>query len=100
MLNKEVKRIDIAHIPELLRLAEEVKKSNGRLTQLTILTMDGEDVLEVKPAKAARKSHANRGILTKDDPLFSIIGIGRSGVGDISSNKHKYLAEAYYDKHL
>lgn len=35
-----------------------------------------------------------------DDPLFELIGIGRSGgPGDISQNKHKCLAEAYTDTH-
>ena len=35
-----------------------------------------------------------------DDPLWSIIGIGRSdGPTDVSANKHKYLAEAY-ETHL
>jgi len=35
-----------------------------------------------------------------DDPLWSIIGIGRSdGPTDVSANKHKYLAEAY-EAHL
>ena len=32
---------------------------------------------------------------TKDDPLMSLVGIGRSGLSDVSENKHKYLAEAY-----
>jgi hypothetical protein len=30
-----------------------------------------------------------------DDPLWKLVGIGHSGKGDISENKHKYLAEAY-----
>lgn len=32
--------------------------------------------------------------LTADNPIFQMIGIGASGKGDISSNKHKYLSEA------
>jgi len=33
---------------------------------------------------------------SKDDPLWNIVGIGRSdGPGDVSENKYKYLAEAY-----
>jgi hypothetical protein len=32
--------------------------------------------------------------LTIDDPLFRTIGIGDSGVPDVSANKHHYLAEA------
>lgn len=37
--------------------------------------------------------------LEPDDPLFGLIGIGRSnGPGDVSRNKQKYLAEAYLHK--
>lgn len=32
-----------------------------------------------------------------DDRYWNIVGIGRSdGSGDVSSNKHTYLAKAYY----
>ena len=37
-----------------------------------------------------------------DDPLWGIIGIfdsGPDGPTDVSSNKYKYLAEAYVDNH-
>jgi hypothetical protein len=33
-------------------------------------------------------------LVTGDAPLFQAIGIGHSGKGDISANKHAYLAEA------
>jgi hypothetical protein len=35
-----------------------------------------------------------------DDPLWDLVGIGHSGgPGDVSENKHKYLADAYTDTH-
>jgi hypothetical protein len=44
----------------------------------------------------------SKGLLTRrefhalaDDPLWKLVGIGHSGKGDISENKHTYLAEAY-----
>ena len=40
--------------------------------------------------------------LTRNDSLFKIIGIfenGPDGPTEVSSNKHKYLAEAYADLH-
>ncbi len=95
MLNKEVKQIDISNTPELIRLAEEVQKSN----QVTILTKDGKEVLEVRPPKPARRKRAKGGPITMDDPLTKLIGIAHSGVGDISANKHKYLAEDYLKHH-
>ena len=44
-----------------------------------------------------------KGIPTSDDdPLWNIVGIGAGkddGRTDVSTNKHKYLAEAYLDTH-
>jgi hypothetical protein len=35
-------------------------------------------------------------VLSKDDPLFGLIGIGHSGIpGGVSGKKHEYLARAY-----
>lgn len=37
---------------------------------------------------------------TLDDPLWGLVGIARSdGPGDVSANKHKYLADAYLESH-
>ncbi len=99
MLNKEVKQIDISNTPELIRLAEEVQKSN----QVTMLTKDGKDVLEVRPPKLARRKRLKGRPTSKDDPLWRIIGIAADPtdtVNDVSINTDKYLAEAYEDKHL
>ena len=38
-------------------------------------------------------------VFTKEDPLWHLVGIGRSGQTDVSENKHKYVAEAYADLH-
>jgi excisionase family DNA binding protein len=39
------------------------------------------------------------GILTADDPIWDIVGMGRSeGPTDVSQNKRKYLAEGYFAK--
>ncbi|MGH2561746.1 MAG: hypothetical protein ACRDJH_21985 [Thermomicrobiales bacterium] len=40
--------------------------------------------------------------ITADDPLWNRVGIGDSGPHgptDVARNKHKYLAEAYEDRH-
>ncbi len=47
--------------------------------------------LRPKRRRSARKSHR----ITADDPLWDIVGIGRSdGPTDVSSNKYKYVADA------
>src|SRR5687768_13468965 len=97
MLNKEVKHIDISNTPELVRLVEEVQRSN----QVTVLTKDGEEVLEVRPAKTSKKKRVKKGVLTKDDPMWNIVGMLKDDGGptDVSTNVDKYLAEAYSDTH-
>jgi excisionase family DNA binding protein len=48
-----------------------------------------------EPPTGRRKT----GILTADDPIWDIVGMGRSeGPTDVSENKRKYLAEAYFAK--
>lgn len=89
-MHKELKPMDITNIPELLRLAEEVQATR----EARVLTRDGEELVVVHPAK--RQKGLKGKPLTEDDPLFSIIGIGRSGVVEgVARNKHKYLADAY-----
>ncbi len=96
MLNKEVKHIDISNTPELIRLAEEVQESN----QVTVLTKDGEEVLEVRPAKPAGKKRVKRAKFTKDDAMFRLIGVGKSNIpGGVSGKKHEYLAQTYRQSH-
>lgn len=54
-----------------------------------------------RAAKSPRSSRPRKtGIVTMDDPIWNLVGMGSStGPGDISENKHKYLAEAYADLH-
>jgi hypothetical protein len=88
---KEPKRIDISSIPELLSIAHEVQRTN----EPRILQQDSEDVAILTPVKPVVKRSARGKPVTKDDPLWNLVGIGHSGRGDISANKHQYLAEAY-----
>jgi hypothetical protein len=88
---KAPKRIDISDIPELLHLAHEVRATN----ESAVLQQENEDLALLTPIKPVAKRQARGKPTTADDPLWKLIGIGRSGKGDVSENKHKYLAEAY-----
>lgn len=88
---KEPKRIDISRIPELLSIAQEVRSTN----EPRILQQEREDLAMVTPIKPVTKKSLRGKPTSADDPLWRLIGIGHSGKGDISENKHKYLAEAY-----
>jgi len=48
---KELKRIDIGHVPELLRIVDEVRATN----EPRVLRRDSEDVAILLPAKPARR---------------------------------------------
>ena len=70
------------------------------------IARDGGDVLVEREGKlycvSAKKTLKPRksGILTQQDTIFNIIGMAKAeGPTDVSANKHKYLADAYADKH-
>src|SRR5579883_2326392 len=88
--------LDITNDPELARLAEQVHETGVPY----MLVRDGEPLAVIYPLSgkgAPRKPRRRRtGILRPDDALFELIGFAASGgPGDVSSNKHKYLADAY-----
>ena len=87
---KEPKRIDISRMPELLHLAQEVQSTN----ESRILQQDNEDVALLTPITPVAKRRARGKPTSADDPLWTLIGIGHSGKGDISEHTHTYLAEA------
>ena len=88
---KEPRHIDISSIPELQKLVHEVRQTN----EPSILREESEDVAMLTPLKPRAKRSARGKPTTADDPLWKLVGIGHSGKGDVSANKHKYLAEAY-----
>jgi hypothetical protein len=88
---KEPRHIDISSIPELQRLVQEVRQTN----EPSILREESEDVAMLTPLKPVTKKRVRSKPTTADDPLWKLVGIGHSGKGDVSENKHKYLAEAY-----
>jgi hypothetical protein len=94
---RELKSIDITAIPELVQLADEVRKTK----KPRLLRRGDEDVAMLVPAEpkeSRRRVRAGRP-LRKGDALSKIIGMIQSeGPTDVSSNKHKYLAEAYVPK--
>jgi len=93
---KELQPIDISHMPELVRLVQEMLTAQ----EPRLLQWKGEDWAILKPLRPRRRASSRGKVLKKSDPLFRIIGLGRSGLTDVSENKHKYLTEAYMPKGL
>ena len=89
---KEVQSVDISHVPEVLRLAEEVQKTK----QPRLLTRDDKQLAVIMPLQQGRPRGRRTGAITRDDPLFRMIGTGRSGIpGGISGRKYDYFAKAF-----
>jgi len=77
----------------LVRIFDEIVALDGSIE----VERDGR-VFAIK-SKPRRKGKPNRGF-SPNDPFFAVAGIGRSiGPGDVSVNKHKYLADAATDLH-
>ena len=84
----EMQPIDSASIPGLDHLVDEVQRTR----QPRVIRRNNEDVAVLSPAGPARPRGTRGRVLTKDDPLFGLIGIGDSGIpGGISGKKHEAL---------
>ncbi|MCL5947249.1 MAG: hypothetical protein M1298_04450 [Chloroflexi bacterium] len=94
---KALKHIDITNRPELLQIVEEATSANESVA----FDRENKIVAVLRPVKPSIEKRIPQGRPTSaDDPLWKLIGIGASeGSGDVSENKHKYLAEAYADLH-
>jgi hypothetical protein len=89
---KAPKRIDISRIPELLHMAQEVRRTN----ESRILQQEREDLAILSPILPKKQSKTKAQPVTSDDALFRLIGIGKSGIpGGVSGKKHEYLARDY-----
>ncbi|MBI4321168.1 MAG: hypothetical protein HY675_21975 [Chloroflexi bacterium] len=93
---KELKHLDITSKPELLQVVEEVQSGDEPL----VLSKGGDDVAILRPVKRSTKRVRRGKVLTTEDPLFSLVGIGQSSVpGGVSGKKHAYLLQAYRKQH-
>lgn len=90
---EELRSVDVSDRPDVLRLAREVAETVvGRVLR----TAEGELAMLVPVRKPRKRARRKTGLITRDDPLFRLIGIGASGIeGGVSERKHEFLAEAY-----
>lgn len=83
--------LDVSDQPDLVRLAEEVQTTQ----QPRLLRRDDRDLAILMPAKTSHRARKGRPV-TREDPLFGLIGIGDSGIeGGVSERKKEFLARAY-----
>jgi hypothetical protein len=90
---EELRAVDVSESPELLHLAREVAESGiGRVLR----TAEGELAVLKPVPKSRNRSRSGGRPVTRDDSLYKLIGIGRSGSeSDASERKHEILAQAY-----
>lgn len=91
-MSSELLPVDISQLPDLLRLAEEVKRSGTARALL-----NGDETVAVLappiPARSARRSPRGR---RTPDAILRLKGLGASAEPtDIARHKHAYLAHAY-----
>jgi hypothetical protein len=100
-MRKAIREVDITQIPELLRLAQTVQDTQ----EPCVLKQGDQQVAMLTPVRAsASSSRATRRrtpAFEPNDSLLKIAGIADAFLGpdaptDVSQNKYKYLAEAYF----
>ena len=90
---KVLQSIDVTNIPDLLRVAEEVRDAQAP----RVLTQGDDEIAVISPVRTARAKARRAQPIPRTDSLFGIVGLIRSeGSGDVSENVDKYLAEAMY----
>src|SRR3954451_8529066 len=89
---RELKPVDVTSTPDVLRLAEEVARSGLPV----VLKANSEDLAVMTPASKPKRRSGRAKPVTREDSLFTLIGIGRSKTdGGVSEQKHEALARAY-----
>ncbi len=96
MVNQAFKKVQITQATDIVALAEEVRRTN----RPAMLQRNSENIALLTPVRDEDEQVLAGQPFTMDDPLWDIVGVGESeGVTDVSSNKHKYVADAYADLH-
>lgn len=92
---KDLQPIDVSVTPRARRSVSRVARTQVPLA----LTTDEDDLTALTPvANSPRRSRRAR-VITPDDPLFAIIGIGRSQIpGGVSERKRDAVGRAYRPK--
>ena len=83
--------IDVRTRPDLRQFVDELR---ARKRPLLLKDAD-EEIARIMPVRPSYTRFPRGKAVTLDDPLFQLIGIGRSGIpGGVSGKKHEYLAKA------
>lgn len=90
---RKLEEIDVSSLAEISLIAEEVQRTR----EPKVLRKHGEDVALIVPIKPSRRRSGRP--LTEADPLFELIGIGRSGIpGGMSERKREALLKAHRER--
>lgn len=86
--SKDLRAIDVSNVPELLRIAEEVRSTQDPC----LLKRDGEDLAVLMPAERAQKGKPTRSVATADHEAFRSAFGGWKGLVDADVLKRDLAA--------
>lgn len=79
--------VDVSQDPALLELAREVQRTGGTI----VLSAKGEALARVSPATPSRRPRSGKRT-SADDPIWNIVGMGRSGQpANVSEHVDEFL---------
>lgn len=91
---EELKPVDTSRISRLRGVVDLATNMN----EARHMRQADKDLVSPASVENVRKKSSRERPVTREDALFRLIGIGESGISDISENKHKHLAAAYHPK--
>ncbi len=90
-MERKLKRIDVSGVPELLSIAEEVRKTR----EPRLLRRDSEDLAIVMPVKPAPRTRAKR---MKSKADYEAFRSAAGGWKDVDTDK--LIADIYADRRV
>ena len=79
-----------------LTLPAKIRKKMGLKEGDQLAIESGDSYVVLRPLEVSESKHED-GVLSEDHPFWKLVGMGRSGYGDVSSDKYKHLSQVYDD---
>ena len=79
-----------------LTLPVKIRKKLGLKEGDQLAIETGQKHVVLRPIEISETGGEGSGLLSKDHPFWKLVGVGKSGHRDVSSNKYKHLSEAYH----
>jgi len=81
-----------------LTLPVKIRKKLGLKEGDQLAIEAGDRYMVLRPIEVSEMRGEGSGLLSKDHPFWRLVGLGRSGYRDVSSDKYKHLSEVYHSE--